>query len=398
MYCMECGQQLPDTAHYCFKCGAKTIKQNDATVSAQYTNDVVAAKAEDFVADDATISGVKSTTDDVASKAAFFGGNIPDSPHISETSKPKISHVNKPRYTETRKVFLADYLYEIKREDNVKNKKSYSLWNSKSIQQSEWFDKIWDEGNDIVGIRRDGKIGLMELSFRKFVLWNNLIRIQDGLYGVCTDKQWTLVITKDKVIEPLNQYSYDEIIKADKDYAIVSKNGKQSFLGFDDNTNKVFNPISCEFDSIKICNHGVFIVELNNKYGYVFYEESTKVYSYKIECLLDWASPFSTIKYDDPMAKVIYKGKQYEIDKAGCLWKSGLYWGWWFFLIDFSALLAVGGTMLYDMIVNGHSFHEAQSTEYWGIFLFLWVLCVFILWKYIEDKILIPTKINLQKK
>lgn len=244
----------------------------------------------------------------------------------------------------------------------------------------------------------------MELSFRKFVLWNNLMRIQDGLYGVCTDKQWTLVIIKGKVIEPLNQYSYDEIIKADKDCVIVSKNGKQSFLGFDDNTNKVFNPISCEFDSIKICDNGVFIVERNNKYGYVFYEESTKAYSYKIECLFDWVSSFSITSYANyygPLADVIYEGQQYVIDKAGHLWKPGLPWVMWFLLIDFSALLAVGGTMLYDMIVNGHSFYEAKhSTEYWGIFLFLWILCVFIFGKIAmtEKGALILTKINLQKQ
>lgn len=52
MYCIKCGQQLPDDARFCFKCGAATAQQNGAAYGAQSFNDAVAAKAESFAATD----------------------------------------------------------------------------------------------------------------------------------------------------------------------------------------------------------------------------------------------------------------------------------------------------------------------------------------------------------
>lgn len=50
MFCIKCGQQLPDDARFCFKCGAATVQQNGVANSAQPFDDYVAAKAESFAA------------------------------------------------------------------------------------------------------------------------------------------------------------------------------------------------------------------------------------------------------------------------------------------------------------------------------------------------------------
>lgn len=56
MYCVKCGQQLPDDARFCSKCGTETVPQNGVVNRNQRANDSVGANAEDFVAEKAAVA------------------------------------------------------------------------------------------------------------------------------------------------------------------------------------------------------------------------------------------------------------------------------------------------------------------------------------------------------
>ena len=68
MYCIKCGQLLPNEAKFCFNCG------NQISVNVLNTNDEVFAKATDIVVTDETMSlDSQEIVDDVISKAHFIG-------------------------------------------------------------------------------------------------------------------------------------------------------------------------------------------------------------------------------------------------------------------------------------------------------------------------------------
>lgn len=68
MYCIKCGQLLPNEAKFCFNCG------NQISVNVLNANDEVFAKATDIVVTDETVSlDSQEILDDVISKAHFIG-------------------------------------------------------------------------------------------------------------------------------------------------------------------------------------------------------------------------------------------------------------------------------------------------------------------------------------
>lgn len=70
MYCIKCGQLLPNEAKFCFNCG------NQISVNVLNANDEVFAKATDIVVTDETMSlDSQEILDDVISKAHFIGND-----------------------------------------------------------------------------------------------------------------------------------------------------------------------------------------------------------------------------------------------------------------------------------------------------------------------------------
>ena len=68
MYCIKCGQLLPNEAKFCFNCG------NQISVNVLNANDEVFAKATDIVVTDEIMSiDSQEIVDDVISKAHFIG-------------------------------------------------------------------------------------------------------------------------------------------------------------------------------------------------------------------------------------------------------------------------------------------------------------------------------------
>lgn len=399
MFCIECGQQLPDTAHYCFKCGAKTVQQNDTAINTQHSNDIVAAKAAEFVVEDSSISVVNSNVDDVALKAAFIGGNMPDLPRDIEPAVENVhvSQKNKPRYTETREALLVNYLYKIKREDNIENKVSYSLWNSKSTQQSEWFDDIWCEENGIYGVKLDGRVGLMEKSLQKYFLWESLISIQPGLYGILEqeDKDWILVIAENGIIQ-FSQYFFDDIIQNNNGSVVVSKNGKWVFFNYNTRKHQIVY-ILRDIDEIGICQDGIFIVKQNNKYGYIFYNRTTKTYNYMIRCILDAAGSFG-IGYENglEMAAVKYNGKSYLLDKNCKLWEKLPFFNKGLISIGFCSLfVSFIAVIILSEMIREFSWDDIYKTIFSVMAFFIIFILSFMLYS-TTVKTLVVTKIDLQ--
>lgn len=323
MFCIKCGQQLPDDARFCFKCGAATVQQNGVANSARQFDDDIEAKAEEFVA-----AGPAGADDYVA-------------PVVRETSATQFAAENLPptklprRYTRTRELMFNDneYLYKITREDNVTGEVVYSLfWNDGSKRQSEWFDEIeYDDydGYGVYVVEKDGKRGLMEEdTFHTYMSdGKDLTKVRDGVYWVYRNKHWVLVNIKNFEIEEL--YSYDEMeiiidgvhliaedVVGRPVTIIVSKNDKSWFWDFDDATDLAINPLSCEFDDIQACERrDLFIVRCGNKYGCVFKNGNTL--DYPINCVLD---AVSSAVFDGGKVKVEYNGQEYFMDKEGCLW------------------------------------------------------------------------------
>lgn len=72
MFCIECGQKLPDNAKFCSRCG--TAVNNISNTTPPSIMDDVAAKAEDVVITDEMPSlDAQGVNDDVLRKASFLG-------------------------------------------------------------------------------------------------------------------------------------------------------------------------------------------------------------------------------------------------------------------------------------------------------------------------------------
>lgn len=363
MYCINCGQQLPDNARFCNKCGTKTIQSaNDLSVENQPL-DMVAVKVEEFVAEDATLSfNPEDVNDLVAKKAAFIGEEPTELLH----HEPKIALANiiegvrqyVSSISESKEQVLYNYLFRIKRNNLKTNESTYCLLNSQTDTRSEWFDKIWYHGNDIFGVERNGETGFLETDANTYQLYDEVIKISHTHYAGKKDEKWVIITIQNKKIVLLTQHKYDIFTIYSGSLIIIAKHRKYKFFQYING--RFVNTLPVAFDDFYNCRDGVFIVKRNNKYGYVFYEN--QILNRYIECLLDEAAPFSN-RYNREMAKVTYNGNTYLLDKEGGLWKKSwsTFFLMMFFITWFLGVFAFGASWLYTKVFDFFSWRDPTN-------------------------------------
>jgi len=325
VYCTNCGQRLADDANFCGYCGQRII-QPDLASEAEHVKRV-ADKAEDIVIQDDNLSSCDNVKSDyVAQKASYIG----------EKSNPQPSNIpssvqweNKPKYIETRSACPVSYLCIIKKENTSTNRSSYRLLNTVRNTRSEWFDYIQYCGYYVFYIERDGLKGLMEDYF-KYQLWDQMNTGAESYYCVAKNGKWAVVTIKNKKIEHVTPYEYDDMSSLVKGATVIKKDGK---------------------------------------YGYLFYSLNGEIRM--VPCVLDHACEFEYKKRygKGTYASVIYQGKSYEMDGGGRLCVEKIDWQALIFFIGaivlysglvwMCAVFVIGG--LYEIIFNGMPFLELME-------------------------------------
>ena len=144
MYCIKCGQQLPDEAQFCCNCGTKTARPTPT--------DEVSAKASDFVvSDDINISSGDLNSDLVAKEASLFG-DFPSEPQSQIAFVPPLPPMPKrttPEYKFSRSQCNDDPdLWIVRRDDDLLGLHECRLENKQSDLVSDWFDDIYYQKGD----------------------------------------------------------------------------------------------------------------------------------------------------------------------------------------------------------------------------------------------------------
>lgn len=363
MFCIECGQKLPDNAKFCCRCG--TAVNNISNTTPPIMDDV-AARAEDVViTDEMPSSDVQKVCDEVEKKAILFGD--------FETSQPDTSITPLQPKSESRKLLKYEYIrenfmgftgvYEIIRKDNETGVSSYCIEDKGHC--SEWFERpIRYCGYDIFFIQKNGKPGLMHMK-DGYQVWDH-IKHNHYLYGVVKNGKYAIVSILNHKIEYLTDFIYD-------DYILHSK--------------------AVSINKSDELNDKIIIVKQNGKFGYLFVDYNKCELSAPIDCVLDYAKQFTIEEYDDPMAKIGYKGADYLLDEKFNLWKKQLIVcdGFLIWHILFSLGGAVFLSTLFTMILDGCSWDEAYNGfEHPEVFLIS--LCVLFFIIAIWSKRAVPVK------
>lgn len=286
MFCIKCGQQLPNDARFCSQCGAAIVNHPQSSI------DLVAAKAEDIsVADEIVVSNIHVLNDEVAQKAEMLG--IPTE-IVSEPTPVKVKKtVARKRYEYQRKNLDIPDLWVIRRIDKDTGSITASCVEYQG-KKSDWLDQIWyDDINfttyPVLLFKHKGRQGLMQIDLT-CQYWDEIKGTGWTLpfYGylfVRKGRHWAIITIKNKKIEQLTDYEFDDIRVLHKDDALI--------------------------------------IERNKLYGYMTYNPHWKRLYKIIPCVLDQANAFEDVVGLGHAAKVFYHGEEYYLKEADMnLWQN----------------------------------------------------------------------------
>lgn len=372
MFCIKCGQQLPDDANFCAACGNKVFRSTPLSPTISNVEyDSVANKAEDIIINDEMQSlNVHHAGDVVREKAEFIGESNTysnDDYNVSDRITPSSIAVNRGKYTKIEP--YSEGLAAVERggkwgfiDENGKEiipiiydsvQKAFDdsriIWadrNGKmgfidingSVVFPFKYDLIFPMDykrisiyNEQVGLHYDGQ-GIMARLNRKFgfvditgkevipLKYDRVHFFKDGYAPVKLNDKWGIINKKGEEVIPMK---YDEIVSLIKfgidDILKVKLNGKYGFIYF--NGVEIFRP---QYDEISDFKGTVAIIKKNGKYGYIEYDEKTKSLQVKLDCILDYAGRFETtarnvnIKTDiyDWVALISFDGKDMYINRS----------------------------------------------------------------------------------
>lgn len=283
MFCIKCGQQLPNDARFCSQCGTAIVNHPQSSI------DLVAAKAEDIsVADEIVVSNIHVLNDEVAQKAEMLG--IPTE-IVSEPTPVKVKKtVARKRYEYQRKNLDIPDLWVIRRIDKDTGSITASCVEYQG-KKSDWLERLWyDEESfakfPIFHFSHKGWSGLLQIDLTCFY-WDEIrgrslsytgykINIHGYLF-VRKGDLWAIITIKDRKITQLTPYEFDDITVLEKDDALIMRR--------------------------------------NALYGYMVFSRSV-LYA-TIPCVLTSANPFSYVDKElDIAAKVCYKGEDLMLKRS----------------------------------------------------------------------------------
>lgn len=252
MYCVKCGQQLPNEAQFCSNCGTKTVRPT--------LTDEISAKASDFVMnEDISMSSGDLNNDRVAQDAVLFGDFSSELRHQTTVVPPQPPKRTIPEYKFTRAQSKRDpNIWRVRRDDDLLGLHEYRLENMQYQLISDWFDDIYYDDNDYYVIRKGRSRGLIhKLSFAT-VLWDNLCgygsngRIHSiyGYWGVCKNGKWAIISTHNSEIKHLTEYSFDKCSAYEKDTIQLQQNDKYGCLLFNEDSGTIRHFIPCVLNQL----------------------------------------------------------------------------------------------------------------------------------------------------
>lgn len=269
MFCTNCGQQLADDVNFCWHCGQRII-QTDTVSAPEPINDRVANKAEDIVIQEENSSFSDPViNDDVAKKASFFGSvNNSQVPNIHA----RIQQEDVPQYKITQETFLVDHLFRIKRENTSTHNVSYCLLNTKTNKQCEWFDNISYLGNNLFGIEKDGKKGILDITLQTYQLWDNFFEIKDSSYIAIYDhKKWGIIKNDNGIIKTVFPCQFDALKCFNVPCIAICQNGKYGFMTYSADNIILAVPCIYEFIETDFYLNAIITVKKDKKYGCLLY-------------------------------------------------------------------------------------------------------------------------------
>ncbi len=268
MHCTNCGQRLTTDANFCGHCGQRIIPSDSASMS-ETVNDLVADKAKDIIIQEENDSFSNLIIDDVAKKASFIGSvNDSQVPNIHAS----IPQEEVPQYKITQETFLVDYLFRIERENTSTHNVSYRLLNTKTNKQSEWFDNISWLGNNLFGIEKDGKKGILDVTLQTCQLWNNFFEIKDSSYIAIYDyKKWGIIKNDNGIIRTVFSCQFDDLKCFNVSCIAICQNGKYGFMTYSADNIILAIPCVYEFIGTDFYIDAIITVKKDKKYGCLLY-------------------------------------------------------------------------------------------------------------------------------
>lgn len=250
MYCIKCGQQLPDEALFCCNCGAKTAHPTPA--------DEISAKASDFVMnEDISMSGGDLNNDRVAKEATLFG-DFPSEPQLQITFMPPLPPQPKrttPEYNFSRTQSNDDPdLWIVRRDDDLLGLHECRLENKQSGLVSDWFDDIYYDCNGFYVIRKGSSRGLIDKHIACASLWDGLYGYGlngrehsiYGFWGVCINDKWAIISLHNGEIKYHSPYIYDRCCVWEEDTIELKQGDLYGCLLFDEGQLKCTIPCILE--------------------------------------------------------------------------------------------------------------------------------------------------------
>lgn len=339
MYCIHCGQELPDEAQFCCKCGKPTHRPDSP-------QDFTASSAEDFIADETPLDLQPFQEGDlVEDKAVFLGGLPQEAPRATSAWTAPASG---ERYTETRELIYQKYVYRTKRYDQYLEKESFQLLNLLDNTQSEWFDKIESIGNGTFQIARNGKEGFMPLEFTDYQLWDAVSEQYittakiNIVHAVREQNKWGIISLKDGAISILSENKYDSIFFCGN-YIITPE---VAFYRYDSIENTITKLFGGNFDAIvndyRNPKNGIyFAVEKAGKYGYITCNGKNEL-QMAVPCILDSVRNFeSCLYYSEKVIKIELKDKLFFLSRRGELFVQRIHLGVGILFISFFSLIII---------------------------------------------------------
>lgn len=398
MFCIKCGQQLPDDANFCAACGNKVFRSTPLSPTISNVEyDSVANKAEDIIINDEMQSlNVHYAGDVVREKAEFIGESNTysnDDYNVSDRITPSSIAVNRGKYTKIEP--YSEGLAAVERggkwgfiDENGKEiipiiydsvQKAFDdsriIWADRNgkmgfidINGSVVFPFKYDlifpmdykrisVYNEQVGLHYDGR-GIMARLNRKFgfvditgeeiipLKYDRVLFFRGGYAPVKLNDKWGIINKKGEEVTPIK---YDDIdfINDNPKFAKTTFNGKYGFIKYDGT-----EIIPSEYDEISDFKSNIALIKKNGKCGYLMYNEDK--FLIKIDCILDAATEFDSKIYDEPIAMIIYNGSNYFIDKKFYVYKrkNWAFDGIAVLTLSFATLIAMIIGSFFDYIIN----------------------------------------------